>query len=118
MSPQSRLLHPSAWPIAAKLSPVLLAVSLVPMVVTATLDVWQAREAAVGAERENLKMLAESTKMAHGLAERDYPGKSILVSREVAAALAEDPVGPRTDPLGPIKLKGRTEPVEVFAIVR
>jgi class 3 adenylate cyclase len=46
---------------------------------------------------------------------KEYPGKSILVTRRVAEALGE---GCRAEPLGPIKLKGRAEPVEVFAIVQ
>jgi adenylate cyclase len=60
-SSRSRLLHPSAWPIAAKLSLVLVVVSLIPMGVTAGLDVWQAREAAELAEHDNLRMLATSS---------------------------------------------------------
>jgi class 3 adenylate cyclase len=46
---------------------------------------------------------------------KDYPGKSILVTRRVAAALGDD--GPATEALGPVKLKGRAEPVEVVAVV-
>ena len=51
---------------------------------------------------------------------KDYPGKSILMSGAVAAALARHTAvnAPATEPLGPVKLKGRSEPVEVFAIVR
>jgi adenylate cyclase len=45
---------------------------------------------------------------------KDYPGKSILVTRRVAAALGPERA---MEPLGPVKLKGRAEPVEVFAIV-
>src|SRR5262245_56455691 len=58
--PQSRVFHPSAWPIAAKLSAVLFGVALVPMGVTAALDVHQAKEAARAAEHDNLRRLAES----------------------------------------------------------
>ena len=46
---------------------------------------------------------------------KDYPGKAILITRRVAAALGED--APPTEPLGPIKLKGRAEPVEVVAVI-
>ena len=49
---------------------------------------------------------------------KEYPGKSILVTLRVAQALASDPALPRVEPLGLIKLKGRTEPVEVFAVLR
>jgi len=49
---------------------------------------------------------------------KEYPGKSILVTDRVAAALARGEGAPRAEPLGPIKLKGRTEPVEVFSIAR
>lgn len=49
---------------------------------------------------------------------KDYPGKSILLSRTVADALTGNPTLPRVESLGLIKLKGRTEPVEVFAVVR
>ncbi len=55
-----RLFHVSAWPIAVKLSLLLLLVSLLPMGVTAALDLWQARQVAEQAERDNLKRLAES----------------------------------------------------------
>ena len=61
VSSRSRFLHPSAWPIAAKLSLVLVVVSLVPMGVTAGLDVWQARGAAEATEHDNLRMLATSS---------------------------------------------------------
>jgi class 3 adenylate cyclase len=54
-------IRPSAWPIAVKLSLVLLAVSLLPMGVTAALDMRQAREAAERAELDSLTMVAEST---------------------------------------------------------
>ena len=61
VSSRSRFLHPSAWPIAAKLSLVLVVVSRVPMGVTAGLDVWQARGAAEATEHDNLRMLATSS---------------------------------------------------------
>jgi class 3 adenylate cyclase len=47
---------------------------------------------------------------------KDYPGKSILITKRIADALVGAPDAPAIEPLGPIKLKGRTEPVEVFAV--
>jgi len=47
---------------------------------------------------------------------KDYPGKPILVTRRVADALAGSPELGALEALGPIKLKGRAEPVEVFAV--
>jgi class 3 adenylate cyclase len=58
---RSRLLRPTAWPIAAKLSLVLLAVSLPPMGLTAAIDLHQARESAEEAELSSLTLLAESS---------------------------------------------------------
>src|SRR5262249_49597176 len=59
--PMPRALRLSSWPIAVKLSLVLLAVSLAPMGVTAALDVRQARAAAERAEVESLEMVARSS---------------------------------------------------------
>jgi class 3 adenylate cyclase len=61
MSRSRRILRPAAWPIAVKLSIVLLAASLVPMAVTAVLDVRQERANAEQAELQALRMLAQST---------------------------------------------------------
>jgi class 3 adenylate cyclase len=47
---------------------------------------------------------------------KEYPGKSVLITRTVAEAL-EGEDAPETELLGPIKLKGRSEPVDVFAVV-
>lgn len=61
MSARSRLLSPSAWPIAVKLALVLLASSLAPMGVTAALEIRQARAGAEEAELTSLAALAQST---------------------------------------------------------
>jgi class 3 adenylate cyclase len=58
---RKRLLRPAAWPIAVKLSLVLLGVSLVPMGVTAALDVRLARAGAEQAELASLSRIAQST---------------------------------------------------------
>jgi class 3 adenylate cyclase len=47
---------------------------------------------------------------------KDYPGKHVLVTRAVADALEAGSV--RAEPLGPIMLKGRSEPVEVYSVFR
>ncbi len=47
---------------------------------------------------------------------KEYPGKHILVSDRVAGALAGQPDAPPLEPLGPIQLKGRSVPVDVFAV--
>ncbi len=60
-SARSRIPHPSAWPIAVKLGLVLFTVSLLPMIVTAVLDVSQAEQAARIAEGDHLRRLAESS---------------------------------------------------------
>src|SRR4051812_46779217 len=60
-SPLRRALRPAAWPIAVKLSAVLLLTSLVPMAVTAALDVQLARARAESAELTSLEMLAQSS---------------------------------------------------------
>jgi adenylate cyclase len=49
---------------------------------------------------------------------KEYPGKSILVTDRVASALDQKAVAAHTEPLGPIRLKGRTAPVDVFAVLR
>ncbi|HEX8434520.1 cache domain-containing protein [Archangium sp.] len=46
---------------------------------------------------------------------KDYPEHSILMSRSVADALGGEP-GLRVESLGPIRVKGRAEPVDVSAL--
>ncbi|WP_375770246.1 cache domain-containing protein [Archangium gephyra] len=46
---------------------------------------------------------------------KDYPEHSILVNHAVAGAVGEEP-GLRIESLGPVRLKGRAEPVEVSAL--
>ena len=46
---------------------------------------------------------------------KDYPRHSILVNAAVARAVREEP-GLRIESLGPIRLKGRAEPVDVSAL--
>ncbi len=92
VSSRSRILHPSAWPIAAKLSLVLIVVSLVPMGVTAALDVWQARQAAELAEHDNLKMLATSSagRIDQLLADTQRVAAQVAGDAEVVEYLAGD----------------------------
>lgn len=51
---------------------------------------------------------------------KDYPDKPILITKRIAEAIVQDEgaPAPATEALGPIKLKGRSEPVEVFAVVK
>jgi class 3 adenylate cyclase len=85
------LFHASAWPIAAKLSLVLVVVSLVPMAVTAMLDVRHARVTASRAEHEGLERLAESgaARIDQLLADTRRAAAIVAGDAEVVAFLAE-----------------------------
>ena len=47
---------------------------------------------------------------------KEYPGRSILITRSVVNALQSVADFPQAESLGPVKLKGRNEPVDVFAV--
>jgi class 3 adenylate cyclase len=47
---------------------------------------------------------------------KEYPGRPILVTRSVVDAFKGVPGFPQPEALGPVKLKGRREPVDVFAV--
>jgi class 3 adenylate cyclase len=55
-----RILHPRSWPIAVKITLLLIVASIIPMMVTAALDVRQAREAASKSVHDNLRRLAQT----------------------------------------------------------
>lgn len=78
-----RALHVSGWPIAAKLSVLLLASSLGPMGITAALDIHQGRADAEHAEMASLERLAESTA---GRVEQLLEDKRRVVRRLAAEA--------------------------------
>jgi class 3 adenylate cyclase len=46
---------------------------------------------------------------------KDYPQYSILINKQTADAI-QDISSVNLHPLGPIHVKGRSEPVEVFAV--
>ncbi len=44
---------------------------------------------------------------------REHPGVDVILSREVVAAATDNPA---LTPLGPATLKGRTAPIDVYAL--
>jgi hypothetical protein len=124
-----RLPRFSSWPVALKLSLAFLAAALLPMELTAAYNLHQSLESVRRSAHLNLELFAGTTAArldqlvtdtGRTVAQistdmEDYSQHSILVNPAVVRAVRDEP-GLRIESLGPIRLKGRAEPVDVSAL--